>query len=50
MGTRTFKKVNKSKNLCAYKHNGFWQSMDTLREKKILEELWSNKNPPWKVW
>ncbi len=44
------KKLTKSKNLCAYKHNGFWQSMDTLREKKILEELWNKKNPPWKVW
>ncbi len=44
------KKLTKSKNLCAYKHTGFWQSMDTLREKRILEDLWKKKNPPWKVW
>ena len=36
--------------LIAYKHNGFWQSMDTLRDKKLLEELWSSEAPPWKLW
>jgi glucose-1-phosphate cytidylyltransferase len=36
--------------LRAYKHLGFWQSMDTLRDKIQLEELWEGKNPPWKVW
>jgi len=35
--------------LSVYKHDGFWQSMDTLRDKKYLEELWK-KNPVWKVW
>lgn len=44
------KKITNAQNLCAYKHLGFWQSMDTLREKKILERLWSKKNPPWKIW
>jgi glucose-1-phosphate cytidylyltransferase len=44
------KKITNTQNLCAYKHLGFWQSMDTLREKKILERLWSKKNPPWKIW
>lgn len=44
------KKITKQKKLCAYKHTGFWQSMDNLREKKILEKLWKKKNPPWKVW
>ncbi len=34
----------------AYKHNGFWQCMDTLREKQQLEELWSSGKAPWKVW
>lgn len=38
------------KELKIYKHNGFWQAMDTLREKKILEELWINGNAPWAVW
>jgi len=35
--------------LAAYHHNGFWQAMDTMRDKNHLEELWS-LNPPWKVW
>jgi glucose-1-phosphate cytidylyltransferase len=34
--------------LMAYKHHGFWQPMDTLREKMLLEELWASGNPPWK--
>lgn len=36
--------------LMAYRHNSFWQCMDTLREKHILETLWSSGKPPWKVW
>jgi glucose-1-phosphate cytidylyltransferase len=36
--------------LAAFKHSGFWQSMDTLRDKMVLEELWAKPNPPWKVW
>ncbi len=36
--------------LAAYQHYGFWQAMDTLRERKLLEELWQNKCAPWKVW
>ena len=35
--------------LMAYQHTGFWQAMDTLRDKNQLEELWRT-NPPWKVW
>ena len=35
--------------LMSYQHSGFWQAMDTLRDKNHLEELW-NSNPPWKVW
>jgi len=37
-------------NLMAHKHNGFWQPMDTLREKMMLEELWASGSAPWKVW
>lgn len=37
-------------NLAAYCHNGFWQPMDTLREKEYLEELWHSGNAPWKSW
>lgn len=36
--------------LMAFEHNGFWQPMDTLREKTLLEELWASGNAPWKVW
>lgn len=36
--------------LSAYKHNGFWLAMDTLRDKSNLEKLWSNGKPPWRVW
>ena len=36
--------------LNAYKHNGYWQCMDTQREKEQLERLWNSGNAPWKVW
>lgn len=36
--------------LMAYKHTSFWQCMDTLREKYILEKLWQSNNVPWKLW
>lgn len=36
--------------LYAYKHKGFWQPMDTLRDKVLLEELWASGQAPWKVW
>jgi len=36
--------------LSAYRHNGFWQPMDTLRDKNYLEDLWSSGKAPWKVW
>ena len=36
--------------LNAFKHNGFWQPMDTLREKMILEKLWNENRAPWKKW
>jgi len=38
------------KQLMAFKHTGFWQAMDTLREKNVLEELWSSGDAPWAVW
>jgi glucose-1-phosphate cytidylyltransferase len=40
----------KEGNLSAYFHKGFWQAMDTVREKKHLEDLWNKGNAPWKVW
>ena len=36
--------------LMAFKHDGFWQPMDTLRDKVLLEELWETNQAPWKVW
>jgi glucose-1-phosphate cytidylyltransferase len=37
-------------NLAAYAHHGFWQPMDTLRDKMMLEDLWRNGRAPWKIW
>jgi glucose-1-phosphate cytidylyltransferase len=36
--------------LMSYEHNGFWQAMDTLRDKTHLEELWASGDAPWKNW
>lgn len=36
--------------LVAHKHNGFWQAMDTLRDKNLLEDLWTSGKAPWKTW
>jgi glucose-1-phosphate cytidylyltransferase len=36
--------------LMAYRHESFWQCMDTLREKVLLEQMWESGDPPWKVW
>ncbi len=40
----------KENKLTAFKHNGFWYAMDTLRERKYLEKLWESQKPPWKIW
>ncbi|MCH8524777.1 MAG: glucose-1-phosphate cytidylyltransferase [Balneolales bacterium] len=40
----------KDGQLAAYKHDGFWQPMDTLREKNMLNDLWNSGKAPWKVW
>ena len=36
--------------LGAYRHEGFWHPMDTMRDKNLLEELWQSGKVPWKVW
>jgi len=36
--------------MSAFEHNGFWQPMDTLRDKNYLEELWLSQAAPWKIW
>ena len=38
------------KKLTAFKHNGFWYPMDTLRDKNYLENLWKNNKAQWKIW
>lgn len=43
-------KLSTEGKLMAYQHDGFWQPMDTLRDKNYLEELWESKSAPWKVW
>ena len=40
----------KEQQLTAFKHNGFWHPMDTLRDKNHLEKLWASGNTPWKIW
>ncbi len=43
-------RLAKDGQLMAYRHHGFWQCMDTVREKHILEELWRSGAAPWKTW
>lgn len=43
-------KIAKKGGLNAYMHHGFWQPMDTLRDKNFLENLWQSGNAPWKIW
>jgi glucose-1-phosphate cytidylyltransferase len=40
----------KRNELAAFRHHGFWQPVDTLREKRLLEELWAQNRAPWKTW
>jgi len=44
------RKLAKDGQMGAFIHRGFWQPMDTVREKQILEELWQSGRAPWKVW
>ena len=43
-------KLASAGELMAFRHEGFWQAMDTLRERRVLDELWASGRPPWKVW
>lgn len=43
-------KLALERQLAVYRHNGFWQPMDTVRDKNFLETLWASGNPPWKTW
>ena len=48
--TNCLPKLANKKELLAYKHNGFWACMDTMREKKELNKIWKSKTKAWKVW
>jgi glucose-1-phosphate cytidylyltransferase len=43
-------KLAHESKLTAYKHDNYWQSMDSLHDKNVLEQVWSSGNPPWKKW
>ena len=43
-------KLAKNSSLGYFKHHGFWQCMDTLRDKNTLESYWLRNKAPWKVW
>ena len=43
-------KLASKQQIAAFRHEGFWMPMDTLRDKNVLEEYWNSGNPPWKCW
>ena len=45
-----FRRLAQDGELMGYRHNGYWQCMDTQREKKALEALWQSGKAPWKIW
>ncbi len=47
---KPLEELAKENKLNAYKHHGFWQCMDTMRDKTLLENLWSKNKAPWKIW
>jgi glucose-1-phosphate cytidylyltransferase len=46
----TLEKLAADEQLAAYRHDNFWQCMDTMRDAALLEKLWQQENPPWKIW
>ena len=48
--TEPLEKLAEEGQLMSYQHSGFWQCMDTVREKELLEKLWASGQAPWKVW
>jgi len=45
-----FNRLSQEGKMSAYKHYGYWQCMDTQRDRGVLEQRWKNGNAPWKVW
>ncbi len=50
MGIRPLEQLARRGELMSYRHDGFWQPMDTLRDKVHLDDLWKAGNAPWKRW
>ena len=50
MEAAPLRRLAEEDQLMAFRHEGFWKPMDTLREKNELEALWEDGNPPWKIW
>ena len=48
--TKPLGRLAEEGELMSYRHEGFWQCMDSMREKEVLEKLWEKNNAPWKVW
>jgi len=44
------RELSRQRRLAAWQHHGFWQPMDTLRDKMLLENLWQSDKAPWKIW
>ena len=47
---KPLEKLAKNNQLLAFKHDGFWYAMDTMRDKNYLESLWNSNSAPWKIW
>jgi glucose-1-phosphate cytidylyltransferase len=47
---QSLQRLASERQLASYKHTGFWQPMDTLREKNYLQRLWESGEPPWRTW
>jgi glucose-1-phosphate cytidylyltransferase len=48
--SHALEKLAEDRQLVAYRHPDFWQCMDTLRDKRLLQSLWDKGEAPWKVW
>jgi glucose-1-phosphate cytidylyltransferase len=48
--TEPLQRISGDRQFMAYRHSGFWQPMDTMRDKTLLEDLWKSGRAPWKVW
>lgn len=48
--TEPYERLAKDGQMVAYKHDGFWSPMDTMRDKSYLEKQWQSRNAPWKIW